>query len=183
MIDADGSTDPREIRRFVDALLRGADYAKGSRTLSGGGSADLTRFRQLGNWGLTWVVNVLFGVRYTDLCYGYNAVWRRCLPQLSIDCDGFEVETLMAIRAAKAKLTVVEVPSFELGRIHGRSNLNAFGDGWRILKLIVRERLSRGRVPQPTLSDDLKARAIAAREATAPQVGHEPVESITAAGE
>jgi hypothetical protein len=89
----------------------------------------------------------------------------------------------MAIRAAKAKLTVVEVPSFELGRIHGRSNLNAFGDGWRILKLIVRERLSRGRVPQPTLSDDLKARAIAAREATAPQVGHEPVESITAAGE
>ena len=145
MLDADGSTNPAEIEFFVDALVEGADYVKGSRALRGGGSADLTHFRRLGNWMLTAMVNVLFGVRYTDLCYGYNAVWRRLVPDLRIDCDGFEVETLMGIRAAEAGLNVAEVPSFELSRIHGRSNLNAFGDGWRILRLILRERFGRAR--------------------------------------
>src|SRR5438034_548901 len=52
MIDADGSTDPREIPAFVAALLAGADYAKGSRFVDGGGSTDITRIRRAGNLGL-----------------------------------------------------------------------------------------------------------------------------------
>ena len=42
MLDADGSADPAEIPRFVEALEAGADFAKGSRFLEGGGSADIT---------------------------------------------------------------------------------------------------------------------------------------------
>ena len=38
MLDADGSTDPSEIPMFVGALLAGADFAKGSRFLQGGGT-------------------------------------------------------------------------------------------------------------------------------------------------
>ena len=53
MIDADGSIDPAEMQRFVDALDDGADFVKGSRYLSGGGSADLTRLRSAGNKALT----------------------------------------------------------------------------------------------------------------------------------
>ena len=52
MIDADGSTDPQEIPSYVGALVAGADFAKGSRFIQGGGSADITHFRRLGNWGL-----------------------------------------------------------------------------------------------------------------------------------
>ena len=102
MLDADGSTDPAEIPRFVGALLAGADFAKGSRFIAGGGSADITTIRRIGNWGLAKVVNSLWGGQYSDLCYGYNAFWRRCLPFVTPDCDGFEVETLMNIRAAHA---------------------------------------------------------------------------------
>ena len=40
-LDADGSADPCEIPAFVDALVDGADFAKGSRYMSGGGSVDL----------------------------------------------------------------------------------------------------------------------------------------------
>ena len=43
MLDADGSTDPAEIPRFVDALLAGSDFAKGSRFAAGGDSNDITR--------------------------------------------------------------------------------------------------------------------------------------------
>jgi glycosyltransferase involved in cell wall biosynthesis len=141
-LDADGSTAPEEIPRFVDALAEGADLAKGSRFLRGGGSDDLTFLRRTGNKALTTLVNVLFGTRYSDLCYGYNALWKHRVQEIDIDVDGFEVETLLALRAARARLRVVEVPSWEARRIHGGSNLNAFRDGWRILKLILRERTS-----------------------------------------
>ncbi len=46
MFDADGSADPSEIARFVDTLKSGADFAKGSRFTTGGGSADITRVRR-----------------------------------------------------------------------------------------------------------------------------------------
>lgn len=145
MLDADGSTDPSEIPRFISALLNGADLAKGSRFLDSrnSGSADITRMRRLGNRVLINLVNWLFDTNYTDLCYGYNAFWRHCLDTLTPDCDGFEVETLLNIRAAKAGLTVTEVPSYEFCRIHGASNLRTVRDGWRVLRTILSERLSK----------------------------------------
>jgi glycosyltransferase involved in cell wall biosynthesis len=149
MLDADGSTSGAEIPRFVAALRDGADFAKGSRFLHGGGSVDITPLRRLGNWGLTCLVNVLFGTQYTDLCYGYNAFWRRCLAHIRLDCDGFEVETLINIRIAQARLRIREVPSMEGQRIHGVSNLNAWRDGRRILKTILTERFPWRVVPLP----------------------------------
>lgn len=141
MADADGSTDLAEIPRFLNALRAGADFVKGSRYLEGGGSSDLTNLRRFGNTVLSGAVNMLFGTHYTDLCYGYNAFWSRCLDRLAIDCDGFEVETLINIRLAMCGLVVTEVPSFERKRISGKSNLNVTRDGIRVLRTIFRERL------------------------------------------
>jgi glycosyltransferase involved in cell wall biosynthesis len=151
MLDADGSTDPKEIPRFIEALLSGCDYAKGSRFTRGGGSHDITFLRRLGNYGLCRLVNVLFGTRFTDLCYGYNAIWRRCLDHIEVDCAGFEVETLINLRIHKCCLKIVEVPSFEHQRIWGQSNLRTFRDGWGVLKTILLE-LRRDVSPPPQIS-------------------------------
>lgn len=141
-LDADGSTQPDEIPRFVDALQHGADFVKGSRFAPGGGSADITALRKLGNLALVCLVNVLFRTKYTDLCYGFNAFWTRCLQRFEVDSDGFEVETLLNIRAARSGLKVAEVPSFERGRLNGLSNLNAWSDGLRVLRTVLSEYLS-----------------------------------------
>jgi glycosyltransferase involved in cell wall biosynthesis len=148
MIDADGSMDPGEIPYFVDALVDGADYAKGSRFTPGGGSSDITRFRAAGNHVLNVLTGLVHRTSYTDLCYGFNAFWRRILPVLALEAgeggerqwgDGFEVETLINIRVHSAGLRITEVPSFERQRLHGASNLHAFADGWRVLSIIARE--------------------------------------------
>jgi glycosyltransferase involved in cell wall biosynthesis len=139
-LDADGSTDPREIPLFVEALKRGNDFAKGSRSILGGGSHDFTPLRRLGNYGLRTLVNVLFQTWFSDLCYGYNAFWKYCLDSIEIDCNGFEVETLIHLRIHKANLRIIEVPSVEYRRIYGKSNLRAFRDGCRVLRTIMRER-------------------------------------------
>ncbi|MFC4610687.1 glycosyltransferase family 2 protein [Streptomyces maoxianensis] len=140
MVDADGSADGQEIVSYVSALVSGADFAKGSRFANGGGTDDMTPIRKLGNWVLCTVVNAKFGARYTDLCYGYNAFWRHCLDRISLDCTGFEIETLMNIRVVKAGLRVQEVPSHEYLRIHGVSNLRAVRDGLRVLRVILKEK-------------------------------------------
>ena len=140
-IDADGSTDGSEIVHFVGALAAGADFAKGSRFTGSGRSDDITGVRRCGNRLLNMLVNLMFRTQFTDLCYGYNAFWARHLEALQIDCAGFEIETLMNIRAAKVGLKIQEIPSHEHRRMFGASNLRAFRDGWRILKVIVRERV------------------------------------------
>lgn len=139
MMDADGSNDPREIVRFVEALLHGADIAKGSRFLGHGGSADITRLRRLGNGLLNALVNRLYQSAFTDLCYGYNALWRDALDFFDVEAQGFEVETQIYLRARKANLKIVEVPSYERKRLHGTSHLHTFHDGWRVLKMIWKE--------------------------------------------
>jgi len=144
-IDADGSTDPREIPAFIGALLAGADLAKGSRFLQGGGTDDMETHRKLGNKMLMHTVNRLFKGRYSDLCYGYFALRSTALPALIGPDDtatGFEIETFINIRALKNNLAITEVASFEYDRIHGTSNLNAIRDGLRILRVIITEYLN-----------------------------------------
>lgn len=154
MLDADGSADGSEIPLYVEALLSGADFAKGSRFLPGGGSDDITAVRAWGNRWLNRIANVLFGTSFTDLCYGYNAFWAHCLPALDLDHagerrdvkqwgDGFEIETLINMRVAKAQLQITEVPSYEFQRLHGSSNLNTWRDGSRVLWALAVERVNR----------------------------------------
>ncbi len=152
MFDADGSADPGEIPAFIGALVRGADFAKGSRFVDGGGSNDITRLRTWGNSVLSSIANGAFRTGFTDLCYGYNAFWRDLVPLLdlpSIDLpapgsgmlwgDGFEIETVINCRLAAAQVGITEVPSIELSRIHGASKLHTFSDGARVLRTIFAE--------------------------------------------
>lgn len=165
MIDADGSMDPVEIDAFVAELDNGADYVKGSRFVAGGGSDDISPLRRTGNWGLNTLTNLLFLTSYTDLCYGYNAFRKSAIPAFGLAPahtprstwgDGFEVETLINIRVARADMVIAEVPSFEYDRLHGESNLRTFRDGWRVLITIMRERFSRP-IPAATRAGRLRA--------------------------
>ncbi len=67
---------------------------------------------------------------------------------MQVTCDGFEVETLINVRIARAGLKVAEVPSMELERIHGESKLNLGRDGRRVLKTILKERFRTAEVPE-----------------------------------
>lgn len=140
MIDADGSMDPAEIEACIRALVDGLDVVKGSRFVPGGGSTDLTRIRHAGNMGLLTLVNRLYGVAFTDLCYGLFAFRRDALARIGPESDGFEIETELIVKAVKAGLRVGEVASFESARHTGNSNLKVHRDGLRVLRTILAER-------------------------------------------
>lgn len=57
--------------------------------------------------------------------------------------DGFEIETVLLLRAARGGLRIAEVPSREAPRNMGTSNLRVVRDGTRVLGAIGRERARR----------------------------------------
>ncbi len=138
MMDADGSMSPQEIRHYLHFLTNGYDFVKGSRFISGGGSLDITPFRGLGNWFLLTVFNTAYDAHLTDLCYGFCAFHRRYLDHLQLTATGFEIEAEMTVRAMQAGLRIAEVPSLELPRRTGTSNLHAIRDGIRVLRTVLR---------------------------------------------
>lgn len=167
MFDGDGSADPAEIPLFVDALVSGAGFAKGSR-LAKSRNDSMTLLRRCGNAGLRLATAVALRARVSDLDYGYNALWRRLLPVLelpSVDLappvgrmlwgDGFEIETVITCRMAAAGVRITEVPSVERRRFHGATHVRTFGDETRVLRTLVTEgRRRRHQQPQVQLIDD-----------------------------
>ena len=181
MIDADGSADPRRSRRSWTRFSTGPISPRARAT---------PRRRQqrhhppatLGQRLLTSLFNFATGsgtqisaTATTSSGDSTRPCWastRR--PYLAGDGneqrwgDGFEVETLIHVRVAKAGLAVAEVPSFEHARIHGVSNLNVFSDGIRVLRTILTERRHAGRPsPQPAAQPSAPAPAVAGRYALA----------------
>jgi glycosyltransferase involved in cell wall biosynthesis len=139
LMDADGSMSAEEVPRFVEALAKGADVAKGSRFIDGGGTYDITVMRRFGNTVMTSIVNFVVGSNYSDLCYGFVALNKKAIHALApiLESNNFEIETELFIKAKKLGLNVVEVPSIEYERQHGKSNLNTFRDGCKIFKTIA----------------------------------------------
>jgi glycosyltransferase involved in cell wall biosynthesis len=200
LVMLDGSNDPGEIPAYVEALVSGAEFAKGSRFCRGGHSQDITRMRAFGNAGLSFLVNRLFGARYSDLCYGYNAFWRWVLPHLDLPDmdatptnsngtpwgDGSEIEALINVRVAALGLHVAEICSVESEHLHRAGNLNAWRDGKRVLRTILREYRERDRhtftrkvvLPQPWVP----AWALDTKELPEAAVGRAPAAAVSFSG-
>lgn len=141
MMDADGSMNPKEVPLLIEALDSGADLVKGSRFLPYGYSEDMNLIRRIGNQFFLSMVNRIWSTNYTDLCYGLAAFKKDTIDKLCphLKSISFEIETEVFIKAKKLRLKVVEIPSIEFRRRHGKSNLNIFKDGFRILKTIIEE--------------------------------------------
>jgi len=139
MIDGDGSMDPAEIPFFVGALLSGADYVKGSRFLQGAGTLDMPPIRVVGNGALVMLANFLFGVRFSDITYGFNAIWREHTCCMALEIDGWPYEIISNIRVLKHRLHVVEVACYEQERVAGEAKLEALSAGWEILVAMIIE--------------------------------------------
>jgi len=89
-LDADGSTDPEEMDKFVEPLLNGYEFAKGSR-LTNGRPANMPWHRWVGNKILVAVMNLLYGTKYTDVCSGYNGFRNGTFLGLDLESDGFAI--------------------------------------------------------------------------------------------
>jgi glycosyltransferase involved in cell wall biosynthesis len=142
-LDADGSTNPEDLPRFLSPLLNGYNFAKGTR-LAHGRPPNMARHRWIGNKILAITSNILIGTKYTDICSGYNAFWRSAFMNLNLNHNGFEMEQEMLIKAKKAGLKVVEVYHNDSGRLGNSSKVSVVKQGLLDWMIIIRECFRRG---------------------------------------
>jgi glycosyltransferase involved in cell wall biosynthesis len=138
-MDADLSHRSVELGLLIEAIKAGYDIAMGSRFIQGGGTEDMPWYRKLGNKFFVFLVNLIWKMNYSDLCYGYRAFKKSCIRKLNLKSEGFGIEAEISIKAAKKKLKVIEIPSYEKPRKSGKGKLKTFRDGYIILKTIIRE--------------------------------------------
>ena len=138
MMDADGSHDPKDIPAIVDKVERGYEYVMASRYAPGGRSDDDTFIRWFGNRFFTWLTNAVHSTRVTDSLYLYTAITREGLNKLNLKTDGFEFCTEILVKAHRAGLKFAEIPAVEHARFAGKSKVNAFWHGLKILRMILK---------------------------------------------
>ena len=143
MGDADDSYDFTTLPIFYEKLAAGADLVQGCRLPSGGGTvmpgAMPPLHRWLGNPLLTKLVQWMFKTRIQDVYCGLRAFRKSWQQGLEQRCTGMEFATEMIIKSALFGGRVEQVPVtlHPDGRIHQRSHLRTFRDGWRTLRFFL----------------------------------------------
>lgn len=147
-LDADGSTDPREMEHFLVPLKHGYEFVKGSRFKNGLPRNSVIRI--IGNIGLTLIFDLLYAKTYTDICSGYNAFWKCAMARVDLDIPGdFPAEPMFLARVGRAGLRITEVAHRDSGRFRGNPKVPVWlRHGTWILKAFVRERFGRRGVPE-----------------------------------
>jgi glycosyltransferase involved in cell wall biosynthesis len=119
--DADCTYDFRKVGMFVEALRAGNDFAAGSRRLGGfEPGANPWLHQHFGNPATTWVLNILYGSRFSDIHCGMKGITRDALLRMDIVSEGWEYGAEMAAKSVRMGLKTVEVPVTLLKDREGR---------------------------------------------------------------
>jgi glycosyltransferase involved in cell wall biosynthesis len=138
--DSDGSHDPADLPRFVEALEKGAGLVIGSRVM--GGSTDHDVIRLFANALFTVMVSILFRMTLMDTLNGYKAFRRDVVLGYKPKTKGFDVEIEIVAKAVRKGFDIIEIPAHESRRAGGRMKSHAIRDGFHLLWACLREGLS-----------------------------------------
>ena len=138
IMDADGSHNPNDIPKLLSRFLENT-IVMASRYAPGGRSDDDTLIRWLGNWVFTRLTRLVHGVKITDSLYFFFAISKENFKKLDLKSQGFAICVEFLVKARRNGLKIIEVPAIERPRLAGESKVNAFRDGLKILRAILRK--------------------------------------------
>ena len=125
-MDADGSHQPEELSRLIEAS-QNADLVLGTRWMPGGKVENWPIYRRAISRIGTWYAEIALKVPYKDLTGGYRVLSRNLLESIDlrgIQTLGYGFQIEIAMRAFDAGLRVVQVPITFIERTQGRSKMN-----------------------------------------------------------
>jgi len=150
-LDGDGSDIPAFIPQLVEPIASGTqDFVIGSRP-RGQREAGSMNFQQILSGRIAgWIMQLLYGVRYTDMC-PFRAIRRDALAELDMREETYGWNLEMQMKAARARLRILEVPVNHRNRTGGESKVSGtlrgtFVAGTRIIATLFRVAASRSLV-------------------------------------
>lgn len=147
----DGNSIPELIPGLIKKIEEGYSMVIVSRYAKGAKSFDDDIITRFGNWMFTSMINIIFGINYTDALVIFRAYKKGLIHSLEIDKEakflkfaeqrgiliGWEPQ--LSIRCAKRKLEVAEIPGDEPARIYGMRKMRPFRSGFVMLVQIIYE--------------------------------------------
>jgi glycosyltransferase involved in cell wall biosynthesis len=145
MGDADCTYDFRNIKPYVDAYRAGADFVMGSRlkgTIAPGAMPALHRY--FGTPLTTFILNLMFGSKFSDIHCGMRGLTRDALACMDLRSQGWEYASEMVLKSVHMGLVTVEVPidflkspQGRLSHMKRRGRLEPWRAGWMNLRAML----------------------------------------------
>jgi glycosyltransferase involved in cell wall biosynthesis len=142
-LDGDGSDCPEFMPQMVEPILRGEqDFVIGSRTRGKREPGSMNFQQVFAGRVVGWLLRLLYGVRYSDMC-PFRAIRRSALDGLGMKEQTYGWNLEMQMRAARARLRIMEVPVNHRCRTGGESKVSGtlrgtFVAGLRIIATLFR---------------------------------------------
>jgi glycosyltransferase involved in cell wall biosynthesis len=138
--DADLETNPNEYLQLLQPILDGkASVVYGSRFLQRNDKVPF--FRRLANWGLTFLTNILFRSRLTDMETAYKVFTKEVAQKLKLRANRFDIEPEITARIAQKGYKIIEVPISYSPRTALEGKKINWRDGVRAILMLIKCRL------------------------------------------
>ncbi len=139
IFNADGSFNPEEINKMYEALqVKKLDFIFASRYQASSGSEDDTIITLVGNYIFTYIGKIFFRLNISDILYTFIIGKTKQANILDLKQKDFSFCVELPIKAKRMKMKLGCINSYERMRIAGKKKVNAFKDGFLILKHMVR---------------------------------------------
>tara|TARA_Y100000590_G_scaffold453759_1_gene599393 strand:- start:181 stop:849 length:669 start_codon:yes stop_codon:yes gene_type:complete len=137
IFNADGAFNPKYLKKMRNKMNMGYDFVFNSRYSKGAGSDDDTFLTYLGNQIFTFICNILFKLRISDVLFTYVMGSTKAFKSLNIKNKDFSFCVELPIKAKFKNYKIACLPSYERPRIAGKKKVNEFKDGFLILISIL----------------------------------------------
>ena len=139
IFNADGSFNPAEISKMHETLqAKKLDFIFASRYQASSGSEDDTIITLVGNYIFTYIGKIFFQLNISDILYTFIIGRTEQANILDLKQKDFSFCVELPIKAKKMKMQLGSINSYERKRIAGKKKVNAFKDGFLILKHMIR---------------------------------------------
>ena len=142
-LDGDGSDVPALMDRLIAPVAGGTqDFVIGSRTRGEREPGSMNAQQIFAGHLAGLLMRALYGVKYTDMC-PFRAIRRDTLAKLGMEETTYGWNLEMQMKAARAKLRVLEIPVAHRCRTGGVSKVSGtlrgtFVAGWKIVTTFLR---------------------------------------------
>jgi len=138
IFNADGSFNPNEISKIVERISKNnKDFIFASRYEKQAGSEDDTIITLIGNYFFSLIGRKIFNLEITDILYTFVVGDTQKARSLNLISNDFRFCVELPIKAKKQNYKLGIFPSYERKRIAGKKKVNAFRDGFLILKKLI----------------------------------------------
>ncbi|WP_254524742.1 S-layer glycoprotein N-glycosyltransferase AglJ [Natrinema caseinilyticum] len=133
MLDGDGTYDPADADTMIEPLSRGYEHVIGNRFADMDDDA-MRALNGVGNRLINHAFGFVHGANYEDILSGYRAFTVDSFERLSLDSDGFTLETELAVECVKHGIETTVVPiSYTARPDESETNLHPIRDGGTII--------------------------------------------------